>query len=84
MNSFFIADTAKSFEEASADLEVAVAAEGFGVLAVQDLGNSLRGCSAPSLRSGTDEVARQVDASATAIIQSAASLSTQSASMPVR
>ena len=141
MNSFFIADTAKSFEEASADLEVAVAAEGFGVLAVQDLGNSLRskgidfaencrvfevcnphqavrvlmndmnlnmalpcrisvyteagqtriGMIRPegmlrTLSSDPElmEVAQQVDASATAIIQSAASLSTQSASMPVR
>jgi uncharacterized protein (DUF302 family) len=42
MNPFFIADTAKSFEQASSDLEVAVAAEGFGVLAVHDLGDSLR------------------------------------------
>jgi len=39
---FFIADTSKSFEEASADLQLAVAAHGFGVLAVHDLGDSLR------------------------------------------
>ncbi len=42
MNPFFIADTLKSFEEACADLQTAVAAEGFGVLAVHDLGESLR------------------------------------------
>jgi uncharacterized protein (DUF302 family) len=42
MTPFFIADTAKSFEEACADLQDAVAAHGFGVLAVHDLGDSLR------------------------------------------
>jgi uncharacterized protein (DUF302 family) len=42
MNPFFIVDTAKSFEAACADLQVAVAAHGFGVLAVHDLGDSLR------------------------------------------
>jgi uncharacterized protein (DUF302 family) len=42
MNPFFLVDTAKTFEEASADLQVAVAAQGFGVLAVHDLGDSLR------------------------------------------
>jgi uncharacterized protein (DUF302 family) len=42
MNPFFLVDTAKTFEEASADLQVAVAAHGFGVLAVHDLGDSLR------------------------------------------
>jgi uncharacterized protein (DUF302 family) len=42
MTPFFIADTAKSFEEACTDLQVAVAAHGFGVLAVHDLGDSLR------------------------------------------
>ena len=141
MNPFFIADTAKTFEQASADLEVAVAAEGFGVLAVHDLGETLRsegidfhescrvfevcnpqqaarvlmsdmtlnmalpcrisvyteagqtriGMIRPeemlqSLSSDPElmEVARQVDASATAIIRSAASLSTRSASMSVR
>jgi uncharacterized protein (DUF302 family) len=42
MNPYFIVDTAKSFEKASADLQLAVAAEGFGVLVVLDLGESLR------------------------------------------
>jgi len=42
MNPFFIAHTDKSFDAACADLEAAVVAEGFGVLAVHDLADSLR------------------------------------------
>ena len=42
MNPYFIVDTDKSFEQASDDLQVAVTANGFGVLAVLDLGESLR------------------------------------------
>lgn len=42
MNPYFIVDTDKSFEQASSDLQVAVAAQGFGVLTVLDLGDSLR------------------------------------------
>ncbi|MBC1261579.1 DUF302 domain-containing protein [Synechococcus sp. BSF8S] len=42
MNPYFIVDTAKSFEKASADLQLAVAADGFSVLVVLDLGDSLR------------------------------------------
>ncbi len=42
MNPYFIVDTDKSFEQASTDLQIAVAAHGFGVLAVLDLGESLR------------------------------------------
>lgn len=40
---YYIVDTAKSFEQASADLATAVARQGFGVLHVHDLGNTLRG-----------------------------------------
>ena len=40
---FLIADTAKSFDEACADLHAAVVAHGFGLLAVHDLGHTLRG-----------------------------------------
>ena len=42
MTPFFIADTAKSFEEASADLHAAVEAHHFGLMAVHDLGHTLR------------------------------------------
>lgn len=42
MNPYFIVDTDKSFEQASSDLQAAVAAQGFGVLTVLDLGDSLR------------------------------------------
>jgi uncharacterized protein (DUF302 family) len=42
MNPFFIVDTAKSFEEASADLHAAVEDHGFGLMAVHDLGHTLR------------------------------------------
>ncbi len=43
MDPFFIADTTKSFEQASKDLQDAIVAQGFGVLAVHDLGQTLRG-----------------------------------------
>ena len=39
---YYIADTGKSFAQASADLESAVKRHGFGVLHVHDLGASLR------------------------------------------
>jgi uncharacterized protein (DUF302 family) len=39
---YYVADTVKSFERASADLELAVKRLGFGVLHVHDLGNTLR------------------------------------------
>jgi len=42
MNPFFIADTTKSFEQARADLQDAIVAQDFGVLAVHDLGHTLR------------------------------------------
>ncbi len=42
MDPFFIRDTPKSFEEASSALQEAVVNQGFGVLAVHDLGNTLR------------------------------------------
>ena len=42
MDPFFILDTPKSFEEASAALQKAVLDQGFGVLAVHDLGHTLR------------------------------------------
>jgi uncharacterized protein (DUF302 family) len=42
MTPFLIADTAKSFEEARADLHAAVQAHRFGLLAVHDLGHILR------------------------------------------
>ncbi len=42
MDPFFILDTPKSFEEASAALQAAVLDQGFGVLAVHDLGQTLR------------------------------------------
>lgn len=39
---YYIVETEKSFEEASADLEAAVKHHGFGVLHVHDLGATLR------------------------------------------
>ncbi len=43
MDPYFIADTTKSFEQASTDLQDAIVVQGFGVLAVHDLGQTLRG-----------------------------------------
>ncbi|MBI2745094.1 MAG: DUF302 domain-containing protein [Burkholderiales bacterium] len=39
---FYTVDTAKSFEQAAADLDTAVKRHGFGVLHVHDIGNTLR------------------------------------------
>ena len=39
---YYIVETTKSFEQASADLDVAVKRHGFGVLHVHDLGATLR------------------------------------------
>lgn len=39
---YYIVETDKSFEQASADLESAVARNGFGVLHIHDLGATLR------------------------------------------
>ncbi|CAK8715364.1 MAG: Uncharacterized conserved protein, DUF302 family [Candidatus Electronema aureum] len=39
---YYIAETAKSFDQASADLEAAVKHHGFGVLHIHDLGSTLR------------------------------------------
>ena len=39
---YYVAETKKSFDEASADLDAAVKRLGFGVLHVHDLGNTLR------------------------------------------
>jgi uncharacterized protein (DUF302 family) len=39
---YYIVDTEKSFSQAAADLEQAVANHGFGVLHIHDLGNTLR------------------------------------------
>ncbi len=39
---YYIVETPKSFEQASADLDAAVKRNGFGVLHVHDLGNTLR------------------------------------------
>jgi len=39
---YYVVDTAKSFDQASADLELAVKRLGFGVLHVHDLGTTLR------------------------------------------
>jgi len=44
---YYIVETDKSFEQASADLESAVKHYGFGVLHVHDLGNTLRGKGIP-------------------------------------
>ena len=40
---YYTVDTSKSFETASADLELAVKRHGFGVLHVHNIGNTLRG-----------------------------------------
>ncbi|MCX7097722.1 MAG: DUF302 domain-containing protein [Methylococcales bacterium] len=40
---YYIVETNKSFDQASADLESAVKRHGFGVLHVHDLGTTLRG-----------------------------------------
>lgn len=40
---YYIAETGKTFEQASSDLEASVAKHGFGVLHVHDLGATLRG-----------------------------------------
>ena len=40
---YYITETSKTFEQASSDLEAAVANHGFGVLHVHDLGATLRG-----------------------------------------
>lgn len=40
---YYIVETVKSFDQASADLEAAVTRNGFGVLHVHDLGATLRG-----------------------------------------
>ena len=39
---YYIVETAKSFEQAAADLDTAVKKHGFGVLHIHDLGNTLR------------------------------------------
>jgi uncharacterized protein (DUF302 family) len=39
---YYVVETAKSFDQASADLELAVKRLGFGVLHVHDLGTTLR------------------------------------------
>jgi uncharacterized protein (DUF302 family) len=39
---FYIVETAKSFEQASTDLEAAVTQHGFGVLQIHDIGKTLR------------------------------------------
>ncbi|MDD4882117.1 MAG: DUF302 domain-containing protein [Gallionellaceae bacterium] len=40
---YYIVESGKSFDQASADLEAAVKNHGFGVLHVHDLGSTLRG-----------------------------------------
>lgn len=39
---YYIVESTKSFEQAASDLDAAVKAQGFGVLHVHDLGNTLR------------------------------------------
>jgi uncharacterized protein (DUF302 family) len=39
---YYIVETSKPFEQAAADLEMAVKANGFGVLHIHDLGGTLR------------------------------------------
>ncbi len=39
---YYVVDTDKSFEQAAADLDEAVKRNGFGVLHIHDLGNTLR------------------------------------------
>ncbi len=40
---YYIVESGKSFDQASADLDAAVKRHGFGVLHVHDIGNTLRG-----------------------------------------
>ncbi|RCS28954.1 DUF302 domain-containing protein [Rhodanobacter denitrificans] len=40
---YYVVETSKSFDQAAADLEAAVVRNGFGVLHVHDLGETLRG-----------------------------------------
>ena len=40
---YYVVESGKSFEQAAADLDAAVKRNGFGVLHVHDLGNTLRG-----------------------------------------
>ena len=40
---YYTVETAKSFEQAATDLDAAVKKNGFGVLHIHDLGNTLRG-----------------------------------------
>lgn len=40
---YYVVETAKSFDQAAADLEAAIVRNGFGVLHVHDLGATLRG-----------------------------------------
>ena len=44
---YYIAESDKSFEQASADLDAAVKRNGFGVLHIHDLGKTLRGKGVP-------------------------------------
>jgi uncharacterized protein (DUF302 family) len=44
---YYIVETDKSFEQASADLEAAVKRNGFGVLYIHDLGTTLRSKGVP-------------------------------------
>ena len=44
---YYIAETKKSFEQASTDLEEAVKRHGFGVLHIHDIGNTLRSKGVP-------------------------------------
>lgn len=44
---YYIVESNKSFEQAAADLEAAVKRNGFGVLHVHDIGNTLRGKGVP-------------------------------------
>jgi uncharacterized protein (DUF302 family) len=39
---YYVVETGKSFDQASADLEIAVKRNGFGVLHIHDLGSTLR------------------------------------------
>lgn len=40
---YYIVDTEKTFEQAATDLDAAVKRNGFGVLHIHDIGNTLRG-----------------------------------------
>ncbi|KZC15385.1 hypothetical protein RHOFW510R12_06515 [Rhodanobacter sp. FW510-R12] len=44
---YYVVETPKSFDQAAADLEAAIARNGFGVLHVHDLGATLRGKGVP-------------------------------------